>query len=125
MKKITLILSIFLLISCSADIDMCSENSSAVTRVKSLSKTQLKTLIKDARKFYNDKDSMQDNIKIPESIQNLSPKQVKTSVYRKVSVYLEVCTFDSKVILVIDVSKKANIYVVWGETGVTEIYTEA
>jgi len=121
MNKVVLLLflvllSLTLLTSCFSKVGQCNEDSPAVVRAKSLSDDELKTLLNDVRKYYEAKELGQGDLKIPKSVQNLLPEHIRIEGRGRIFLYLNVCGFDSKTIMVIDASDN-SINMSWGDYG--------
>ncbi len=113
-----LLVPLFLFYSCYSEIGNCNEDSPAVIKAKNLSITELKGLLKEVDILLTKFTSLtlpQIN-ELPDGIKSLSPQHVTSHGGKRLWIYLNACTPDSKVILHVD-AERNDVTVQWGDWG--------
>ncbi|BCE01998.1 hypothetical protein [Marinicellulosiphila megalodicopiae] len=107
-----LLITLLILSSC----DNCDENSKSVFKAQNLNEEELVELIEDGKSlFYRNESSSIFNIEdMPNSIKSLQPTTITSHGGKKLWLYLEACSLDSKVILFIDTLNN-EISIQWGD----------
>ena len=113
-----LLVPIFLFYSCFSEIGNCNEDSPAVVKAKSLSISELKGLLKEVDILLTKFTplTLPQLNELPNRIRSLSPQHVTSHGGKRLSIYLNTCAPDSKVILHVDAERK-DVKVQWGDWG--------